>query len=258
MIAPATIVLTRPGRSSSGSRVLGFSGSRVLGLRVARALTFCRCRLALLASLCFLLAPATAHADWTLAAYIGTAWTQSTTLTLDRGALGRSTFSGVPFDSHSFEGPLYYGYRGGWFRRGSIAGIEGEAIHLKVFARPGTLGPDVRRFSISHGLNLLFANAVLRKPLSASRHVVATARLGVGFSVPHGESEIGGVEQQQYAIGSLALQAAGGAELRVAPHLRGFAEYKLTRTAPDVSVAGGSMHGRYLSQHLAAGLGVAW
>src|SRR4051794_19214586 len=129
MIAPATIVSTRPGRSSSGSRVLGFSGSRVrgfsgsqvLGLRLARALTFCRCRLALLASLWFLLAPATAHADWTLAAYIGTAWTQSTTLTLDRGALGRSTFSGVPFDSHSFEGPLYYGYRGGWFRPGSIA-----------------------------------------------------------------------------------------------------------------------------------------
>jgi lipid A oxidase len=211
----------------------------------------------LAASFC-VVAPAPARADWTLAAYIGTAWTRATTLTLDRGALGQSVFTDVPFDSHSFEGPLYYGYRGGWFRRGSIAGIEGEVIHLKVFARPGTLGSDVRRFSISHGLNLLFANAVLRKPITPSQRVLATARLGAGFSVPHGESEIAGVEQQQYEVGSLALQAAGGIELRVAPHLRGFAEYKLTRTAPAVSVAGGSMHGRYLSQHLAAGLGVAW
>jgi lipid A oxidase len=210
------------------------------------------------AAVLLLSAPAIAYADWTAAGFIGTAWTRSTTLTLDRGALGQSTFSGVPFDSHSFEGPLYYGYRGGWFRRGSVAGIEGEVIHLKVFARPGALGPDVRRFSISHGLNLLFANAVFRRPLAGSGRVVATARLGAGFSVPHGESEIGGVEQQQYEVGSLALQAAGGAELRLAPHLRGFAEYKLTRTAPDVSVAGGSVHGRYLSQHLAAGLGVAW
>ena len=212
----------------------------------------------LLVAVLLLVAPATARADWTVAAYIGTAWTRSTTLTLDRGGLGQSTFTGVAFESRSFEGPLYYGYRGGWFRRGSIAGIEGEVIHLKVFARPGTLGPDVRRFSISHGLNLLFANAVLRQRVSPSRRVVATARLGAGFSVPHGESEIAGVEQQQSEVGSLALQAAGGVELRVAPHVRAFAEYKVTRTAPDVSVAGGSVHGRYLSQHLAAGLGVAW
>src|SRR5919108_6461247 len=177
-------------------------------------------RIVLLSAVFLVSTPAAARADWTLAAYIGTAWTRSTTLTLDRGALGQSTFTAVPFDSHSFEGPLYYGYRGGWFRRDSIAGIEGEAIHLKVFARPGALGPDVRRFSISHGLNLLFANAVLRQRVSPSRRVVATARLGAGFSVPHGESEIAGVEQQQYEVGSLALQAAGGVELRVAPHVR--------------------------------------
>jgi hypothetical protein len=34
--------------------------------------------------------------------------------------------------------------------------------------------------------------------------------------------------------------------------------YRLTTAAPAVSVAGGTIQGRYLSQHLAAGLGVAW
>src|SRR5919199_579059 len=91
--------------------------------------------------------PAPARADWIVAGYVGNAWTASTTLTVDRGAAGTTTFTDVPFESHSFDSPLYYGYRGGWFRRDGL-GIEGEVIHLKVYARPGTLGPDVRRFSI--------------------------------------------------------------------------------------------------------------
>jgi hypothetical protein len=77
-------------------------------------------------------------------------------------------------------------------------------------------------------------------------------------TIPHAESEIGGVTQGQYEWGSLALQAAIGTEVRVARRVRVLAEYKLTTSAPTVSVAGGTIQARYLSQHLAAGLGVAW
>jgi hypothetical protein len=194
-----------------------------------------------------------------LAAYLGTAWTRPASLTVDRGSSGgRTIVTGVTFDSRSFDSPLYYGYRVGWFKQRSGIGAEGELIHLKVYARPETLGADVRRFSISHGLNLLLANVVVRRPVAASHRAYATARLGAGVTVPHAESDIGGIAQQQYEWGSVALQAAIGTELRVARRVRVLAEYKLTTAAPSVSVAGGTIQGRYLSQHVAAGLGVAW
>ena len=200
-----------------------------------------------------------ARADWMLAAYLGTTWTRPASLTVDRGSSGgAATLTGVAFDSRSFESPPYYGYRFGWFLGRSSIGAEGELIHLKVYARPETLGANVRRFSISHGLNLLVANAVVRRPLLSSRRAYATVRLGAGVTVPHAESDIGGIAQEQYQLGSLALQAALGTEFRVARRARVLAEYKLTTAAPTVSVAGGTIQGRYLSQHLAAGLGVAW
>lgn len=200
-----------------------------------------------------------AHADWMVAAYLGTAWTSPARLTLERGSSGvRNTFTAVTFDSRSFEPPPYYGYRIGWCAEDSGVGAEAELIHLKVYARPGTLGPTVRRFSISHGLNMLLVNAVVRRPLSRSRRIHATARLGAGVTVPHAESDIEGTTQEQYEWGSLALHAAIGSELRIAGRARVLAEYKLTTAAPTVSVAGGTIHGRYLSQHVAAGLGVAW
>ncbi len=206
----------------------------------------------------WLLSATPAQADWVAAAFLGTAWTSPARLTVDLGSRSQDTFDDVTFDSRSFDLPLYYGYRVAWFPRDSGWGAEGELIHLKVYARPGTLGPTVRRFSISHGLNMLLANAVVRRPLDQGRRIYATARLGAGVTVPHGESDIDGVTQEQYEWGSLVLQGAIGTEFRIARHARLLAEYKLTTAAPTVSVAGGTIQGRYLSQHLAAGLGVAW
>jgi hypothetical protein len=200
-----------------------------------------------------------AHAEWTLAAYLGTAWTRSASLTIERPASnGQARLTGVAFESRSFESPPYYGYRLGWFNGRSGIGAEAELIHLKVYARPETLGANVRRFSLSHGLNLLLANAVVRRSLVSSHRASATARFGAGVTIPHAESDIGGVTQEQYEWGSLALQAAIGTEVRLARRARVLAEYKLTTAAPTVSVAGGTIQARYLSQHLAAGLGVAW
>jgi hypothetical protein len=216
-------------------------------------------RVVLFAVGAWLISSTPAQADWSLAAYLGNTWTSPADLTVDRAASGgRTTLSDVTFDSRSFESPLYYGYRFGWFQEGSGIGVEGELIHLKVHARPERLGADVRQFSISHGLNLLLANAVVRRPLPSSHRASMTARLGAGVTIPHAESDVGGVTQEQYEWGSLALQAAFGTEVRIAGGARLLAEYKLTTAAPTVSVAGGTIQARYLSQHLAAGLGVAW
>jgi hypothetical protein len=205
-----------------------------------------------------ILAAAPARAAWTAAAFVGASATRAATVTLARPAAGsRVTWTGVSFDSRSFASPPYYGYRIRWTPSADArAGIEAELIHLKVYARTGALAPIVERFSISHGLNLLLGNVVWRQPLR--RGLRLAARAGAGIAIPHAESRVGGIDQEQYEISSAALQAAAGPEFATSPHTRAFVEYKVTTAAPAVAVAGGTIKGRYTSQHLAAGLGVAW
>jgi Outer membrane protein beta-barrel domain len=210
------------------------------------------------------LVPASASADWMIGGYFGASWTAPTTLTLTREGSSPITLSDIHFRSRSFESPPYYGYRVSWYPSStSRAGLEAELTHLKVYA-PDALAivtPNgefiaIERFSISHGLNLLLGNLVLRHPVSGRWRL--TARLGAGVAIPHGESRIAGVDQEQYEISGLALQGAAGPEFRLSKRIRAFAEYKLTTAAPTVSVDRGNIKGRYTSQHLAAGLGVAW
>ena len=201
-----------------------------------------------------------ARAEWVFAAYLGGSWTAPATLTVDLPSHGsRATWPDVPFDSRSLESPPYYGYRIGWFpSRTTRFGAEGELIHLKVYARPGALGPAVQRFSISHGLNLVLANVIWRQPIGAARRIGLSVRGGAGFAVPRAESDVFGMPQEQYEVSSLALQAAVGPQVRIATHLGVLAEYKLTTANPSVSVSGGTIKGRFTSQHLAAGLEVRW
>lgn len=197
-----------------------------------------------------------ARAEWTAAAYLGASHSVPATLTVDlTSPQVHETHDDVHFESRSFQSPQYFGYRGGWFPSADASiGIEGELTHLKVYAAEGALGPMVERFSISHGLNLVLANIVWRRPLG--KGVRLTARGGAGFAMPHGESQILGVYQEQYEISSAAFQGAIGAEKRFRQHISAFGELKLTTASPKVHVSGGTIEGRYFSQHFAAGLGV--
>jgi hypothetical protein len=203
---------------------------------------------------------ADARAEWTAAAYLGASWTSPASLTLDQPARGiQVNWPRVEFTSRSFESPPYYGYRLAWFpSEQARVGVEGELTHLKVFARNGSLLPAVQRFSISHGLNLLVANVIWRQPANTRQRIWFTARGGVGVAVPHGESDVFGVAQEQYQISSIALQGAAGPVVRVASHVNAIVEYKVSTARPSVDVADGTITGRFTSQHVAAGLEVRW
>jgi hypothetical protein len=191
---------------------------------------------------------------WVLAAYLGASWTAPATLTLNRAG-SSMTFNDVHFRSRSFESPPYYGYRVAWYPSSdSRAGVEAELIHSKVYAT--SISIPIERFSMSHGLNLLLGNLVLRQRTIGRWRLMA--RFGAGVAIPHGESRVSGVDQEQYEISGLALQAAAGPEFTLSQHVRGFAEYKVTTAAPTVSVDRGDIKGRYTSQHVAAGFGLAW
>ena len=197
-----------------------------------------------------------ARAQWSAAAFLGASATARTTLTLHRAASPDVTWREVPLAGRAFESPPYYGYRVGW--RGSHApiGFEAELVHLKVYAPDGAMAPPVERFSLSHGLNLLLGNAVFRAPLR--RRLSIDARAGAGVAIPHAESRVSGVTQEQYEVSSAAFQAAAGPRFQVGSHVHVFAEYKWTTTAPVVHVSGGTIGGRYTTQHGAAGLEVTW
>ena len=216
---------------------------------------------------------------WVFTAFTGGAATRDSRLSVSQPALGNQlTFEGVRFDGRSFEPPLYYGLRAGYFlRRRPEIGFETEFIHLKVFSDPqqivaasGTrggqllnaqipLGQIVQQYSISHGVNLLLFNVAARHRVGASVErpgglVVLTARAGVGPTIPHTESSVEGLRQEQYELGRAAWQVAGGAELKLWRGLHALGEYKFTRTRQRGEIANGEARSLLRTHHGVFGL----
>ena len=237
-------------------------------------------RAAICAAVVLLADAAPARADWVVAAFLGGAATQPATLRVEQPARGTDFEAHeVTFAGRSVESPVYYGYRIMWAqpRQGHV-GFEAELIHLKVYAESqelvrvrGTLrgvpidrtmrfGEVVERFSISHGLNLLLANLVLRQPLGGAgavreRRFVLAVRAGAGPTIPHPESTVGGRTHEQYEWGRVAGQVAAGLEVRVTTHVAALVEYKVTTTSQRVSVPDGWASGRFTTQHAVGGIG---
>lgn len=235
-------------------------------------------RVVVVASMLTLWAAREAAADWTLTAYLGASRTQETSLTLVRpGSDTHVTLSPVHYDSASFEAPPYYGYRVGWFPKSTWFGVEGEFIHLKVIAdtarvttvdgtfdgarvtgrRP--MEEIIQRFSISHGMNLVLVNAVVRRGVAMSARtptprLVLTGRFGAGASIPHPESTVNGMTFESYEWGAFSMQGGAGIELRLGGRAYLTGEYKLSRTVQDVTIPGGSVRTPLVTHHLVGGL----
>ena len=223
--------------------------------------------------------PAEARGDWVLGAFAGGAATRDAPLQLVQPAVGTDvTLNPVSYEGENTVWPVYYGYRLTFFPRSRWVGIEGELIHLKVVADTrrvshagGVIGGHAvsgrmpvaevfERLSITHGVNLVLVNAVLRRDLGARAANGGPARVslqgrgGLGASVPHPESQIDGAFRSGYEFGSLSVQAAVGAQLRLVGPFSVLAEYKVTRTAQDVAVAAGRLQTPLISHHAVVGL----
>lgn len=216
---------------------------------------------------------------WVISAFTGGASTRRSSLRISQPALDTElTFRDTEFAGRSFSPPLYYGLRGGYILpQAPFIGVEAEFIHLKVYANTqrqvqasGTLrgvplngqiqlGQVVQQYSISHGVNLLLFNVAAHYRLKRDRNnpkgrFIFTGRAGLGPTIPHTESTIGGQEQQQYELGSLAWQVAGSAEVRL---WRGFyflGEYKFTRTRQRGKIFSGEAESLLRTQHGVFGL----
>lgn len=216
--------------------------------------------------------------EWVLAAYLGTAHTMSAPLSLVQPAAGTEiTLASVDYGGESFTPPFYYGYRLSYFPKPtSWVGVEAEFIHLKAYAETdgstratgmhrGTpvreqlpVREVVERFSISHGLNLVLVNGVVRRTLRRDQQgeMQLTGRIGAGPTIPHAESAIDGVAYEGYEFGTIAAHAAIGMEIRIWRQLAALAEYKVTRTRQALAIDRGEARGLFASHH--GVVGIAW
>lgn len=223
--------------------------------------------------------PVRADADWLASAFLGHAWTPSSTVTLtlpDRQTA--VDIGGVEYRGESLRSPQYYGYRVTWIPDAhSWIGVEAEVVHAKVFAEgdrlvrfTGTLNGNqidatlplssvVQRLAMSHGLNFIFANIALRRELgpvdaTGTRRFVIAARVGAGPTVPHAETTVDNVNRDQYESGGLGVQIAGGFEATVWRRLAILGEYKFTRATPQLELDGGTITVPVSSHHFVGGL----
>jgi len=216
---------------------------------------------------------------WTITGFFGASHTASSRLRISQPMLGTDvTFDEVELRGESFRHPLYYGFRGSYFfRKLAWLGIEGEFVHLKVFAdaqqnvhthglyhgtqidRNVVLGTIVQRYSISHGVNLFMANLAGRRAFSRTNdcpdgRFILSARVGGGLTLPHPESTIDNREQEQYQSGRGVWQIAGSAEARIWRRLYVLGEYKFTRTRQRGKIFAGVAESLLRTQHGIFGL----
>ena len=223
--------------------------------------------------------PGETRREFVVSYYLGSARTSASSLTVSQpGIATQIRFERVRYRGKSFDGPLYYGIRGGMFTgRFPALGFEAELVHLKVFTEPtqrvsagGThlgqpvngqlpLGEIVQRFSISHGVNLLLVNVVGRYRIKADpqgrrSRFILEARFGAGPTLPHTESTIDGQPQEQFEVGRFAFQLGSGAKVRLKRTLYALIEYKFTRTRQRGRVFMGEAETLLRSQHGIIGL----
>lgn len=215
-------------------------------------------------------------AQWTLGGYFGGAHTQASPLDLRQPfILNNLRFHEVSYRGESFQPPLYYGFRVGYFFR-EHWGVESEFTHLKVFANvdePATItgvlngspitanlpvNTIMQRFSLSHGVNLLMINGMFRRALGKAAdekdaRCHAILRFGAGATIPHVESTIQTLNDEHYQAGRPVIQVAGGLDVRTWGQLYWMAEYKFTRVREQVDVKFGTASTLLQSHHLVTG-----
>jgi len=159
--------------------------------------------------------------------------------------------------------------------------LEVEFVHLKVLTNPEEivhmtgeckgqpedrivrLGDVVESFSMTHGLNLLMANAAFRHHLlenfGSYARLSMVGRIGFGPIIPHTESQIGGVSQEQYEVTGRALQVGVGSEVRLLSIFYLLLEYKFTRSFFDnASVVNGTAKASLRTHHFIFGMSLHW
>jgi lipid A oxidase len=205
-----------------------------------------------------------AKAELSLAFFAGKSFTDDGDLTLKQGNT-HLDFKNVSWDDHSFDTPIYYGMRVGyWFDSHPNWGFSVDFNHMKNYldyaatvpvsgVRGGVavngrepISNTIEDFNMSHGLNTLTFNAQYRwfpagvRDDSLLGRIQLYAGLGAGFSIPHVEAKVNGIETYEYQWGAgPVINGLLGFNVDIYRFVSGFVEYKLTYADVEAELKGG-------------------
>ena len=217
-----------------------------------------------LAILTGLLLTQTALAEINVAFFAGQSFTDNGDLNLKQGNTDIN-FENVQWDDKSFESPIFYGARiGYWFNDIPNWGVSIDYTHLKNYlvdsdsvnvsgtqnGQPVSgvqpINNYIDYFNMSHGLNTITFNGHYRWFPTGQRDNTLLGRmqlytgLGAGFSIPHTEAVINGVTTHEYQAGAgPVINGMLGVNYDIYSFISGFAEYKLTYADVEADLKGG-------------------
>jgi lipid A oxidase len=240
-------------------------------IRLSPTATLVCCLLALSGSV--------ARAEINLSAFTGAALTQDNDLELHQSGGTNLTFHDVSYEGRDFETPPYYGVRILWFPGdASHWGFGAEYFHMKLYldagdtvsvtgSRAGTpvnrnerVSDSITSFSISHGLNYVLADVIYRWfPGNRGEDFLGRFQpyvgLGLGLTVPHVESNVGGIFHEEYQLHGPGVQGLAGVNFDLSRHWGLMFEYKFTYANLDtLEIPRGSIEITPLTHHLVAGI----
>lgn len=226
---------------------------------------FIRVILGLLAVLTTVLVmPMPANAEFSVAFYAGKQLTDNGELRLNQGNTALR-FGDVRWDDHSFEPPIFYGGRVGyWFDELPGWGVAVDFTHAKTILvasdtvavsgsrngapvdGPEPISATIRHFELSHGLNMITFNGLHRWFPAGKRDESPLGRLylytglGAGFSVPHVEADIGAARTGGYqAAAGPVVNGMLGLNYDLYRYLSAILEYKLSYADVQADLNGG-------------------
>jgi hypothetical protein len=198
----------------------------------------------------FLTIPASGD-DWTLEAFLGTAWNLPTSLTIVQKGSPDIKLT-AQYKEHAFEGPPYYTLRVG--RWSDNRAWELELVHHKIYLDDPPAG--VQRFSISNGFNIITVN----RAWSMRKFIW---RFGIGLVVTHPEStvrnkpfdESQGILGQGFYISGGTIQGAIGKQIILWKGLFASIEAKLIVSLVRVPIVDGHADVPNVAGHILFGFG---
>ena len=205
-----------------------------------------------------------AKAEMFVSGYLGVASTHDSDVELNRPGGTNLTFANVSWDDKSFDMPLYYGIRiGYWFKNNLNWGAAVDFTHAKMYARlddtvavSGTrsgspvsdterLGDTFETLEFSDGHNLLTLNGLYRwtelgfSKQSFIRRLQPYVLVGAGISIPHVEVTVEGDSTFEFQITGFAAQAGVGLDFDITRWFSIFTEYRLSYAVIDADLVGG-------------------
>lgn len=205
-----------------------------------------------------------AQAELFLSGYLGACSTHDSDVELNRPGGTDLTFSDVSWDDKSFESPLYYGLRVGyWFKNHPNWGTAIDFTHAKMYSElekvvsvSGTrggepvsgqerLGDTFEVLEFTDGHNLLTLNGMYRwmqlgkAPDDYLNRLQPYVMAGLGIAIPHVEVTVEGDKTFELQTTGLAAQAGAGLDVDITRWFSLYAEYRLSYAQIDADLVGG-------------------